>query len=105
MKKGALICHGSGVVVCRIVVYSDRRDIHWLDNSQEAADFELRLNAAGIELHDGVKVPSREFPLYDRIDFATKTTKQFADEVDSAAELKVLVAELRSLESFERSLG
>jgi hypothetical protein len=105
MKKATLICHGSGVAVCRIVVYGDRRDIHWFDNSQDASDFELRLNAAGIELHDGLKVPSREFPLYDRIDFATKTPKQFADEVYSAAELKILVAELRSLDSFERSLG
>ena len=105
MKRRSLICHGSGVVVCRIVVYSDGRDIHWFDNLQDAEDFELRLNAAGIELHDGAKVPSREFPLYDRINFATQTTRQFADEVYSSAELKILVAELRSLESFERSLG
>jgi hypothetical protein len=103
MKKGALIYHGPGVAVCRIVVYSDGRDIHWFDNSQDAADFELRLNAAGIELHDGAKVPSREFPLYDQINFATETARRFADEVDSAAELNILVAELRSLDSFERS--
>jgi len=105
MKRGSLVCHGHGVAVCRIVVYSDRRDVHWFDNSQDAADFELRLNAAGIELHDGAKVPSREFPLYDRINFATKTTKQFADEVESADSLTTLVNELRELERFERSLG
>lgn len=104
MKRGALVCHGNGVAVCRIVVYSDRRDIHWFDSSQEAVDFELRLNAAGIELHDGAKIPSRDHPLYDKIDFVTKTTRQFADEVEAASDLKKMVDELRELERFERSL-